>query len=343
MDADLDRLIHLQTARLAPPTPRAGGSPRSPSARRRSTTGSRPPARPSPRRKKRLARIADGPPRDREGGRRPPGPPLEVPRAGDVGEDQRGIPRDPEGDRLRAGRDQDARGQDPRADARGRRDDRRSQTRRSGARAGAEGGRRGPPRARRRGGRPARVGRAPRRRARRHRRRARARRCSPSSSRSPRNATAWRSPKPGPASARSATCGCVRRSSTPSCRNESIVQCDSCQRILYFVADARRRRPPTASASPPSDRSRLRSIVAYIDGGARGNPGPAGYGVRDRARRRHAGRGVRRSHRRRHQQRRRIPRPHRGARVGEGARPRARCTCDPTRSCSCSRCAGCSR
>ena len=44
-----------------------------------------------------------------------------------------------------------------------------------------------------------------------------------------------------------------------------------------------RGRPPDGVDARPrraSDRSRDRSIVAYIDGGARGNPGPAGYGVR---------------------------------------------------------------
>lgn len=35
-----------------------------------------------------------------------------------------------------------------------------------------------------------------------------------------------------------------------------------------------------ANPSPPAGRAPLREIVAYTDGGARGNPGPAGYGVR---------------------------------------------------------------
>ena len=56
-------------------------------------------------------------------------------------------------------------------------------------------------------------------------------------------------------------------------RNAGIVQCDSCTRILYFV--------PVASATPPPAAVlTLWLIRAYIDGGARGNPGPAGYGVR---------------------------------------------------------------
>jgi ribonuclease HI len=34
------------------------------------------------------------------------------------------------------------------------------------------------------------------------------------------------------------------------------------------------------SGLPFDDPSHIRSVVAYIDGGARGNPGPAGFGVR---------------------------------------------------------------
>ena len=48
-------------------------------------------------------------------------------------------------------------------------------------------------------------------------------------------------------------------------RGETLVQCESCLRILYFVPQE-----PSTQASV---------ITAYIDGGARGNPGPAGYGV----------------------------------------------------------------
>ena len=53
--------------------------------------------------------------------------------------------------------------------------------------------------------------------------------------------------------------------------NSGIVQCDSCQRILYFVP------PPAAPAQPAAPATGM--ITAYIDGGSRGNPGPAGYGV----------------------------------------------------------------
>ena len=61
-------------------------------------------------------------------------------------------------------------------------------------------------------------------------------------------------------------------------RNDSIIQCDSCRRIPLLC---RRKRAgfvgrPSGVSAPLSPLS----IVAYIDGGARGNPGPAGYGVR---------------------------------------------------------------
>ena len=50
--------------------------------------------------------------------------------------------------------------------------------------------------------------------------------------------------------------------------NTGLIQCDHCQRFLYFV-------PPQPSGSL----ARSRMITVYIDGGSRGNPGPAGYGV----------------------------------------------------------------
>ena len=89
-------------------------------------------------------------------------------------------------------------------------------------------------------------------------------------------------------------------------RNDQIIQCDSCQRILYHVPAAAPA-PSTPFLNPRSDHARATinaehagntcsaisarsafdvvstasdAIVAYIDGGARGNPGPAGYGVR---------------------------------------------------------------
>ena len=61
------------------------------------------------------------------------------------------------------------------------------------------------------------------------------------------------------------------------------------------------------------------SIVAYIDGGARGNPGPGRLWRSRGAARWNARRGVRRSDRRRDEQRRRVSRAARGARVGARA------------------------
>ena len=59
-------------------------------------------------------------------------------------------------------------------------------------------------------------------------------------------------------------------------QERSLVQCDSCNRILYFV-------PPSLSAPRGTGGTGTASpapvITAYFDGGARGNPGPAGYGV----------------------------------------------------------------
>ena len=63
-------------------------------------------------------------------------------------------------------------------------------------------------------------------------------------------------------------------------------------------------------------------IVAYIDGGARGNPGPAGFGVRIERADGTLVEEFQRLDRRRHEQRRRVPRPARRARVG----PRPRLT-----------------
>ena len=51
-------------------------------------------------------------------------------------------------------------------------------------------------------------------------------------------------------------------------RQELLFQCESCQRFLY-----------RAAGGAGTGGGRL-VIVAYIDGGSRGNPGPAGYGVR---------------------------------------------------------------
>ena len=130
------------------------------------------------------------------------------------------------------------------------------------------------------------------------------------------------------------------------------MQCDSCNRILYFVAASpppRRQTPspPAGLVTLPFDRlpfdAAAGSIVAYIDGGARGNPGPAGFGVRieqadgtlveefsesigvatnNVAEYRGAARG---------------------ARVGATPRASRSCTCDRIRCCWCSRCSATTR
>ena len=74
------------------------------------------------------------------------------------------------------------------------------------------------------------------------------------------------------------------------------------------------------------------AATANIDGGSRGNPGPAGYGVRIEQ---DDGTVVELKEvaRHRHQQRRRVQRPAGGAALGGRARRRARCTSGRTRSC----------
>jgi predicted nucleic acid-binding Zn-ribbon protein/ribonuclease HI len=73
-------------------------------------------------------------------------------------------------------------------------------------------------------------------------------------------------------------------------RATGLIACDSCKRYLYVPEEtggvAGRRQPRSVRrrggrASGRSGRAAGRSpaLVAHIDGGARGNPGPAGYGV----------------------------------------------------------------
>ena len=69
---------------------------------------------------------------------------------------------------------------------------------------------------------------------------------------------------PGPAAA-----GGVRGSP----QERSIVQCDSCNRILYFIP------PKPGAPAAPRHPTHPPVITAFFDGGARSNPGPAGYGV----------------------------------------------------------------
>ena len=134
------------------------------------------------------------------------------------------------------------------------------------------------------------------------------------------------SPTRPTATARSATCGCARRSTTrssPTKRSCSAITASACC-TSPACTSAQRRGPGRARRRPrPPDRPRATDpvITAHVDGGARGNPGPAGYGavITDEG-----GTGPRRAlrrHRHLHQQRRRISRPARGAAVGARPRP----------------------
>ena len=78
------------------------------------------------------------------------------------------------------------------------------------------------------------------------------------------------------------------------------------------AARAGHRLSPAASAPPAK-------LVLHVDGGARGNPGPAAIGVVDLAARRRGGRRAGRADRGRHQQRRRVPGGAARARAGGGA------------------------
>ena len=71
---------------------------------------------------------------------------------------------------------------------------------------------------------------------------------------------------------RSATSACGRRCSTRSAATTACTSATAARGSSYYV-------PPAQRAARPSPPDRP-MIVAYIDGGARGNPGPAGYGVR---------------------------------------------------------------
>ena len=125
---------------------------------------------------------------------------------------------------------------------------------------------------------------------------------SRSSSRSRARARAWRSRRPrATASARCATCACGRR-----CSSKSAATTDHPVRQLsphpllhpataagrtgcHARVDVRRRSKFEVSMSQPSlfGPPGGRSARANIDGGSRGNPGPAGYGVRIERGRRH--------------------------------------------------------
>ena len=106
-NADCSRYERRSRAPHRVAAARLRGARRDAPARRRARTGEgvrhAPAAGARARRRREAAagRQPGGAARDREGGRRPPGPPLEVPRAGDGGEDQPGVPRRPEGNHLR--------------------------------------------------------------------------------------------------------------------------------------------------------------------------------------------------------------------------------------------------
>ena len=227
---------------------------------------------------------------------------------------------------------------------------RRSRTRRSRARGRAEGGRRRPQGDGRRARRAAGVARAHRRRARGARRRARPAACWRSSSWSRASATASPSPRRATASARSATSGCGRRSSTPCCRNEQILQCDSCNRILYFVAGRARRAAADSVPQPAPVTDALDAVRAAPDGSSPTStaaraaiPGPAGYGVRieqpDGTLVEEFGESIGVATNNVAEYRGAARR----ARVGARARPPRRCTCARIRCCSCSRCSATTR
>ena len=326
-------------------------SPTSPSARRRSRRGSRPRAQRVAAAKEQLA--------ENQNARRAIEKDVAV-HQGRLSKfrDQamavktnHGVSRHPEGDRVRAERGQDARRQDARADARSRRPDRRRQDaprptlaaeqkavdaeRRAMAAEHAELKasleRIAAERAALVGGaRPAAC-------------------CSIFELVVASAATASPSPKRATASARSATCACGRRSSTPSCRNEAdppvrpaaTGSCTSCR------AGRRRRRRVAAagivtstqldSGRSPSSRIRTGRRVHRRRRARQSRARPASASASSSADG-DAGRGVRRVDRRRHQQRRRVPGAARRARVGAAPRPSHACTCGPTRCCSCSRC-----
>ena len=80
---------------------------------------------------------------------------------------------------------------------------------------------------------------------------------------SPRSAAPrWRAPKAS--AAPSARCVCARRCSPKSAGTSRSMQCDSCNRILYFVAPA-----GTRGTRGTRSTSGTLVITAYFDGGAR--------------------------------------------------------------------------
>src|SRR5262249_13965005 len=84
-------------------------------------------------------------------------------------------------------------------------------------------------------------------------------------------------------------CGCARRSSTRSAATRRLCSATAASACCTsFRRRPQRLRPPRQPIPRRSARKMLpfdqthdpAPVVAYIDGGARGNPGPAGFGVR---------------------------------------------------------------
>ena len=172
-------------------------------------------------------------------------------------------------------------------------------------------------------------------------------------------ATASRSPKRATASARSATSACGRRCSTPcGATNRSFsataatASCISCpppkppRRHDLHAAGAVSQGAKVPAGSRPLallEPNCLLGIVAYIDGGARGNPGPAGYGVRieqpDGTLVEEFGESIGVATNNVAEYRGLIA----ALEWARPARTARRFTCDPIRCCSCSRCSATTR
>ena len=134
-------------------------------------------------------------------------------------------------------------------------------------------------------------------------------------------------------SARRATSACGRTSPSMVRRNDGVVPCDSCQRILVLRAAARpASRPPhepvvhraTSTAAPAAIPARPAGASSCRTSGRRWWPNSWRAAAR-------------------HEQRRGIQRPAGGARLVRRTRRHRRYTSSRIRSCWCSRCAGCIR
>ena len=145
-------------------------------------------------------------------------------------------------------------------------------------------------------------------------------RCATRSSRRARVGSASTSAAPGTrrGPGRSGLCPARALRSARSGAEERVPGAPSRDRLPGAGAGEGDRRPSQCAPVRGAGVRRLRArvkVVLYTDGGARGNPGPAAFGVRARGRRRHDPRRGRRADRRGDQQRRRVPRPGRRARA----------------------------